>query len=170
MDGLDLTGKPLQRTTFSWFREPIARTWPAKLDLRRPIALVVGIEIDADLASRASENLRHVKHVEVIHDEAGTTIPAQATRSLSTPAPLTRNRSGSIADESLSQVLVCDLTSSVGSALKNALIIELPSFIANPRRSRAAPTRPSSPFCSNLKRSTRPIGVPSTLFAALSSQ
>ena len=36
---------------------------------------VVGIEIDADLASRASENLRYVKHVEVIHGDGGNYDP-----------------------------------------------------------------------------------------------
>jgi protein-L-isoaspartate(D-aspartate) O-methyltransferase len=32
---------------------------------------VIGIEIDADLASRVSQNLRYVEHVEVIHGDGG---------------------------------------------------------------------------------------------------
>ena len=36
-----------------------------------PNGYVVGVEIDADLASRAFENLRDVKHVEVVYGDGG---------------------------------------------------------------------------------------------------
>jgi len=36
-----------------------------------PSGYVVGVEIDADLASRASQNLRYVEHVQVIHGDGG---------------------------------------------------------------------------------------------------
>jgi len=40
-----------------------------------PTGSVVGIEIDADLASRAARNLRYLDHVEVIHGDGANDVP-----------------------------------------------------------------------------------------------